>query len=93
MRLKLETFLYRHFRDRGWTWSLKGRGTVQPEEMDFRVALDEAAKILYAEDSKTGGNMLQVGRLIVIKQPEGLDVYVLAGTEDAPASQINPKGE
>lgn len=87
MRLKLETFLYHHFRDRGWTWSLKGRGKVQPEEKDFRAALDEAAKILYAEDSKTGGNMLQVGRLIVIKQAEGLDVYVLAGTE------IYPKGE
>ncbi len=93
MRLKLEQFLYYHFRDRGWTWSLKGRGKVEPTETDFRKALDEAAKVLYAEDSDTGGNILQMGRLIIIKQATGLDVYVLAGTEDAPASQINPKGE
>lgn len=80
MRLKLETFLYRHFADRGWQWSLKGRGKVQPTEEDFRAALDAAASALYAEGD-TGGNMLQVGRLIVIKNDDlSLDVYVLAGT-------------
>jgi hypothetical protein len=80
MRLKLETFLYHHFRDRGWTWSLKGRGTVQPTEEDFRATLDAAQASLYAEGD-TGGNMLQTGRLIVIKNDDlSLDVYVLAGT-------------
>jgi hypothetical protein len=78
--MKIETFLEDHFASRGWTWSLKGRGDVQPTEDDFRLALDEARKILYAEDSETGSNMMQLGRLIIIKHPSGLDVYVLADT-------------
>jgi hypothetical protein len=69
-----------HFDRFGWTWSLKGRGTVHPDRYDIEAALDAAAASLYAEGD-TGGNMLQTGRLIVIKNDDlSLDVYVLAGT-------------
>lgn len=68
-----------HFDHHGWTWSLKGRGHVKPTEEDFRVALDEAVRVLYAEGD-AGGNMLQVGRLIIIRTGDTFDVYVLAGT-------------
>lgn len=81
-------FLADHFKKNGWVWSLKGRGKVVPTEEDLQKALDEAQRILY---SSTDGNMLQIGRLIVIKQDTGLDVYVLAGTIGADAP--NPIGE
>jgi hypothetical protein len=68
-----------HFDKHGWTWSLKGRGRVEPMPEDFRAALDEAVRVLYSEGD-AGGNMLQVGRLIIIRQGDTFDVYVLAGT-------------
>lgn len=68
-----------HFDRRGWTWSIKGKGHIEPQPEDFQAALDEATRLLYAEGD-TGGNMLQVGRLIIIRQGDTFDVYVLAGT-------------
>jgi hypothetical protein len=79
-----------HFDRFGWTWNLKGKGKVQPDRYDFQAALDEAARILYAEGDN-GDNMLQVGRLIIIKQRDGLDVYVLAGTISAEDAQLSLK--
>lgn len=88
MKTKLERFLYRHFLERGWTWSLKGRGTVQPTEEDIKAALDAASAVLYDENIGDS-NTLQMGRLIILKNDAGLDVYVLAGTIEPP----NPEGE
>jgi hypothetical protein len=68
-----------HFDRFGWKWNLKDQGPVQPDRYDFKAALDEAARLLYAEGD-AGGNMLQVGRLIIIKNNSSFDVYVLAGT-------------
>lgn len=68
-----------YFHHRGWTWSLKNKGHVQPKEEDFKAALDHAVAMLYAEGD-AGGNTLQVGRLIIIRQGDTFDVYVLAGT-------------
>ena len=78
-RLEIAKDLYDHFYKRGWTWSLKGRGKVQPVVEDFETALDEAERILYSEGD-AGGNTLQVGRLIIIRQGDTFDVYALAGT-------------
>jgi hypothetical protein len=71
--------LQRVFDGNEWTWSLKGKGKINPERSDFEAALDEAQRVLYAEGD-AGGNMLQVGRLIIIRQGDTFDVYVLAGT-------------
>jgi len=72
-------FLEAHFASQGWTWSLKGRGHVIPTQEDFRKTLDAAVTALYAEGDE-GGNTVQTGRLIIIKNDEGFDVYVMAGT-------------
>lgn len=78
-KLEISKDLYDHFYAREWKWSLKGRGTTQPVVEDFQAALDEAQRLLYAEGD-SGGNTLQVGRLIIIRQGDTFDVYVLAGT-------------
>lgn len=73
-------FIVQRFREMGWTWSLKDRGNVAPTADDIRTAIDEAKRVLYTEGD-TGGNMLQMGRLIIIRNNNSFDIYVLAGTE------------
>jgi hypothetical protein len=68
-----------HFNKHGWEWSIKGKGTIAPQSEDFMAALDEAVRVLYSEGDQ-GGNMIQIGRLIIIRQGDTFDVYVLAGT-------------
>jgi len=75
--IPLIKFLAEYFKDNDWKWSLKGKGKQLPTESDFKNALDEAQKVLY--DEKVG-TILEVGRLVIIKQTKGFDVYVLAGT-------------
>lgn len=79
----LAGFLAQHFCNFGWTWSLKGKGNIVPTESDIQAALDEAQRVMYSEPV---GAILEVGRLVIIKQNTGYDIYVLAGT-------INPIGE
>lgn len=73
---KLCTFLSDYFHEREWTWSLAGRGSIEPSPEDMNLALDLAHKTLYNSDV---GTILEVGRLVIIKQVNSLDVYVLAG--------------
>jgi len=68
-----------HFDRHRWTWNLKGQGSVHPDRYDFAAALDEGQRVLYAEGAE-GGNILQVGRLIIIRQGDTFEVYVMAGT-------------
>lgn len=64
------------FEKHGWTWSITGEGRIVPNSSDIESAIDEAARVLY---DKEVGAILEVGRLVIIKQANGLDVYVLAG--------------
>ncbi len=72
----LELDLAEYFAERGWTFKLKDGNSIIPNESDFEVVLDSAVKTLYDEPV---GAQLEVGRLIIIKQHLGYDVYVLAG--------------
>lgn len=75
--MRLEEELALRFKEHGWTWHLKESRDVVPEVYDIELALDEAAKMLYNE---TVGTQLEVGRLIIKKQPRGHDVYLYTGT-------------
>lgn len=72
----IEQIISQFFRDRGWTWRLKGGRVVTPSEQDVLAALDEAAKQLHKEPV---GSTLQVARLIIEKKHTGHDVYVYVG--------------
>lgn len=74
--MRLEDELAATFTRNGWTWNLKGGKTVIPSSDDIEAALDEAARLLYNEPM---GTQLEVGRLIIKKQPRGHDVYIYAG--------------
>lgn len=76
MVLRIEDELAEWFEKNGWTWHLKGDRHVVPEPTDIEAALDEAARLLYNEPV---GTQLEVGRLIIKKQPRGHDVYVFVG--------------
>jgi hypothetical protein len=69
-----------------WKWSIKNKGKIVPTQSDFANALDEADRVLY--DEKVG-TILEVGRLVIIKQTDYLDVYVFV--DKYKGSQ--PKGE
>ena len=69
----------RIFRREGWTWSLKDKGSIVPDEDDVEAALDESARMLYDEPV---GTQLEVGRLIVVKKHRGHDVYIFVGEFD-----------
>ena len=66
----------RIFRKNGWTWNLRDKSSVVPDEDDIEAALDEAARMLYDEPV---GSQLEVGRLIVKKKHQGHDVYLFMG--------------
>lgn len=68
--------LARRFRVNGWTWTVRGREDVVPEESHIQAALDEAVKMLYDEPV---GAQLEVGRLIIQKKHTGHDVYMFVG--------------
>lgn len=76
MVLRLEDELAAWFLKNGWTWHLKGGRNVVPSPDEIEAALDEAARLLYNEPV---GTQLEVGRLIIKKQPRGHDVYVFVG--------------
>ena len=74
----LEIAIAEHFADRDWKWRVKGHPEgIVPTDSDIAAALDEAARMLYNEQV---GTTLQVGRLVIVKEHSGYDVYVLAGT-------------
>jgi hypothetical protein len=66
----------RLFRENAWTWNIKGKGSVVPDEDDIERALDLAAEMLYSESI---GTRLSVGRLIIEKTHQGHDVYCFVG--------------
>lgn len=66
----------RIFRKNGWTWNIKDKSSIVPDEDDIEAALDEAARVLYNEPV---GTQLEVGRLIVQKKHNGHDVYIFVG--------------
>lgn len=68
--------LARVFRREGWTWNLKDKSSVVPDEDDIDAALDAAARMLYTEPV---GTQLEVGRLIIVKKHHGHDVFVFVG--------------
>lgn len=74
--MTIEDELADWFARKGWTWNLKGNGKVVPSAQEVESALDEAARLLYNEPI---GSQLEVGRLIIKKQPAGHDVYVYVG--------------
>lgn len=78
--MALEEDIANFFALNGYTWNIKGNEGVEsiaPDEEDVRKVLDEAARRLY--DGKNG-DLILIGRLCVIKQQSGFDVYVLAGS-------------
>jgi hypothetical protein len=74
--MSLEDELHAVFAKNEWTWNLKGNRKVIPTAQDIEAALDEAARLLYNEPV---GTQLEVGRLIIRKQPRGHDVYIFVG--------------
>lgn len=72
----VEEEIARIFRKNGWTWNLKGKSSVVPDEDDITAALDEAARLLYDEPV---GTQLEVGRLVIQKKHHGHDVYLFVG--------------
>lgn len=74
--MSVEEEISRVFRREGWTWNLKDKSSVVPDEDDIAAALDEAARLLYTEPV---GSQLEVGRLIVKKKHHGHDVYLFMG--------------
>lgn len=63
------------FTETGHRWRVGGSLRI-PDEDNIRLALDEAARLLYTE--KVGAT-LTVGGLIVEKRDKGYDVYVRVG--------------
>lgn len=82
MNDELIEFLTAHFAKHGWEWNLSD-GKRVPTEKDFRVALDEAERVLYSDNGEQRyeiGTPLQIGRLVIIKNKTSFDIYVMAGT-------------
>jgi hypothetical protein len=77
--MSLESDLAGVFARNGWTWSVKGKGSIVPSEDEIERALDEAARMLYNEQV---GAQLEVGRLIIKKKAKGHDVYIYVGPFD-----------
>ena len=74
----LEVFISEFLSERDWKWKVKGHPEgVSPTDSDIAAALDEAARMLYNEQV---GTTLQVGRLVIVKEHSGYDVYVMAGS-------------
>lgn len=74
--MTLEEEIADTFQRNEWTWRLKDKGMVVPDEIDVGETLDEAARLLY---DRPVGTQLEVGRLIIVKTSSGHDVYVFAG--------------
>lgn len=75
--MALEDEIADYFAAQGFQWKLKTGQMITPDADDVIKVLDKAAATLY--DGSTG-DLLVVGRLLIIKQDNGFDVYVLAGT-------------
>ena len=79
--MALEDELSDYFSAQGWQWTVKTKTgesiKIDPTSDDMLKVLDEAASRLY--DGKEG-DLVLIGRLCVIKQTAGYDVYVLAGS-------------
>lgn len=74
--MRLEDYLAKIFKDKGWHWKVKNKGSKVPSSEEIEDALDEAARLLYTEPV---GTQLEVGRLIIKKLHHGHDVYIYAG--------------
>lgn len=61
------------FEERQYTWKIDGQLSV-PSENDIQDVIDEAQNRL---KTKPMGTWLEIGRLIFVKSPDNLDVYVL----------------
>jgi hypothetical protein len=72
----IEQEISRLFRKNGWTWSVKDKGSIVPDEDDVLATLDEAAKLLHDEPV---GAQVEVGRLIIQKKHLGHDVFMFVG--------------
>jgi hypothetical protein len=61
----------------GHTYRLDTGRYVKPTEVEFEKILDEARRVLYDE---AVGTTLRLGRLLVERQNNDLDVYIHVGT-------------
>lgn len=66
-----------YFEAMEWTWKLKGGRVIVPREDDVEKVLDKCIEDLYDEPI---GSTLFTGRLIVRKETNCHDVYMLVGT-------------
>lgn len=61
------------FEERQYRWKIDGQLSV-PSQKDIQDVIDEAQSRLLTEPV---GTWLEIGRLIFIKSPANLDIYVL----------------
>lgn len=67
--------LAQHFNRNAWTWSIDGKDVI-PDADTLQQAIDSAMSRLYTEPT---GTQLSVGRLIVRKESDSFDIYVMTG--------------
>lgn len=71
----IEDELSQLFIRRGWTWTISDQQVI-PTAYTIKKVLDSAAEALYDEPV---GTQMEVGRLIVRKETNTCDVYVMFG--------------
>lgn len=76
--MSMSEYIASKFAENGWTWSLKGRGHVVPDEDDVEAALDNAARVMYDMDPDENPQ-IHVGRLIIKKHNNTHEVYLYVG--------------
>ena len=75
--MSLEKTIADWFEQNNFMWSVKDKGYIIPTETEVEAALDEAARILYAEPVDT---QLAVGRLHIVRTEKGHDVFMYIGS-------------
>lgn len=77
----LERKIYQAFERYGYQWKIDGT-LKSPNEIDIRETIDKAKELLYDEEIGHGHTpQLEIGRLIVQKNYDHFDIYMLIGSE------------
>lgn len=82
----LPEWLAAYFKYRQYKWKILGGELIVPSQEDIEEALDQIEKTLYNEGV---GSIMEVGRLIAIRQEEGVDIYVHVGTYPEGDENVN----
>lgn len=80
MNHELQNDLAALFNKYGYQWRINDE-LQTPSATDIRQTLDKAKTMLYAESNESSVPQLEVGRLIIQRNKDFFDIYLLIGSE------------